>query len=67
MDIPPPRRWDGTTVGLIVDWAGFTVLLAISACFYGLALVLLLTMVEPRRAENTLPRLSGELSKNQAQ
>jgi MFS family permease len=34
--------------GLIVDWAGFPVLMAVSACFYGLALVLTLTMPEPR-------------------
>lgn len=34
--------------GLIVDWAGFSSLLALSAGFYGLALVFSLQMSEPR-------------------
>ena len=34
--------------GLIVDWAGFAVLMILSACLYGLALVLSFTMAEPR-------------------
>ena len=34
--------------GLLVDWAGFSVLMMLSAGFYGLALVLALTMPEPR-------------------
>jgi len=33
--------------GVIVDWAGFGVLMALSACFYGLALALSLWMTEP--------------------
>ena len=41
--------------GLIVDWAGFGVLMALSACFYGLALFVSLWMVEPMKA--TEPRL----------
>jgi len=34
--------------GLIVDWAGFTVLLSLSAVFYGVAFLLSMTMAEPR-------------------
>ena len=34
--------------GLLVDWAGFPVLMVLSAGFYGLALMLTLAMPEPR-------------------
>ena len=34
--------------GLIVDWAGFAVLMILSACFYGLAMACSLVMSEPR-------------------
>jgi MFS family permease len=33
--------------GLIVDWAGFAVLMVVSACFYSLALVFCFMVVEP--------------------
>ena len=36
--------------GLIVDWAGFATVLALSAGFYGLALFFSLLMSEPRRS-----------------
>ena len=36
--------------GVIVDWAGFGVLMSLSAGFYGLALILSLWMIEPLRA-----------------
>ena len=34
--------------GLVVEWAGFTVLLIVSACLWALALLLSLLLVEPR-------------------
>ena len=41
-------RFAALASGLIVDWAGFSVLMAMSAGFYGLAFVLALAMPEPR-------------------
>jgi predicted MFS family arabinose efflux permease len=34
--------------GLIVEWAGFAVLLVVSACLWTLALLLSLLLIEPR-------------------
>jgi MFS family permease len=39
--------------GLLVDWAGFAVLMILSACFYGLALAFTFRMPEPRASEQT--------------
>ena len=44
-------RFGALASGLIVDWAGFSVLMALSAGFYGLAFVLALVMPEPRAVE----------------
>ena len=52
--------------GLIVDWAGFNVLLVISACFYGLSLLFSLIMVEPRESTSPARPLTKRLSRNQA-
>jgi MFS family permease len=38
--------------GLLVDWAGFSALMLLSASFYGLAFVLALAMPEPRVVQN---------------
>jgi hypothetical protein len=51
--------------GLIVDWAGFPVLMALSAGFYGLSFVLALAMPEPR--ENDGPAvLAGKAAVSRA-
>jgi MFS family permease len=41
-------RFAALASGLIVDWAGFSTLMALSAGFYGLAFVLVFAMPEPR-------------------
>jgi hypothetical protein len=45
-------RFTGMTSGLIVDWVGFNVLMALSAAFYFLALILAWGMTEPRSLES---------------
>ena len=40
----------GLKRGLIADWAGFAVLMIVSARFYGLSLLLSFVMIEPRAA-----------------
>ena len=45
-------RFAALVSGLIADWAGFAVLMLLSACFYGLSLVLSFVMTEPRASES---------------
>ncbi|MDF1515812.1 MAG: MFS transporter, partial [Anaerolineae bacterium] len=53
------------TSGLIVDWAGFSVLMVLSAGFYGLAFVLTLGMPEPRETTPPMP-FAGSTTANQS-
>jgi MFS family permease len=46
-------RFAAMASGLIADWAGFTVLMIVSACFYGLTLLLSFAMIEPRASESS--------------
>ena len=53
-------RFAAMVSGLIADWAGFAVLMIVSACFYGLALLLSFAMIEPRASESWQVRAISE-------
>jgi hypothetical protein len=44
-------RFAAMASGLLADWAGFAVLMIVSASFYGLSLLLTFAMPEPRAGE----------------
>lgn len=52
-------RFAALASGLLVDWAGFAVLMILSACFYGLALAFSSMMPEPR-VSGILAKRKGE-------
>jgi len=56
-------RFAAMASGLIADWAGFAVLMGLSASFYGLSLLLSFVMIEPREAKE---RPAHELAENKA-
>jgi MFS family permease len=59
-------RFAALASGLIVAWAGFTGLLALSALLYGLALTFSLSMVEPRAEQRRVPALASRPSRTEA-